>query len=60
MKKELQAYVKACADELNQSTSFIRSSNHSFNDINKEYFLSIYSVPDFMLRTLDDYLIQSI
>ena len=51
MKKELQAYVKACADELNQSTSFIHSSNHSFNDINKGYFLSIYSVPNFMLRT---------
>ena len=56
MQKKFQAYVKSYADELNQSTSFI----HSSNNINKRYLLSIYTVTNFMLRTLDDILLQSI
>ena len=54
MQKKFQAYIKACADKLNQSTSFI----HSFNNINKGYLLSIYTVTNFMLWTLDFILIQ--
>lgn len=36
--KDFQACVKSCANELNQSISFI----HSFNNINKGHFLSIF------------------
>lgn len=55
MRKEFEAYVKACATELNQRNSFIRSLNH----INRGHLFSIYPMPNTMLRTVDDYLIQS-